>query len=393
MRGLLYLTLRYLRRRPVPSALLAACLAVAVLLPAVTHLLTSGFERSLLDRARSTPLVVGAEGPPLDLVLSGLYFSHTGDDTITTGVWHRIAERDDLLAVPLDVRFTARRNPIVATSPEYFEQRGLVAVRGRVPYVAGEVALGADVAADLGLGPGDTLFSDPVDSLDLSAPPSIKMHVVGVLGRARTADDRAVFVTLETAFALSGVAHGHGDVSVESVDPKLVIGADSEEVRLSPAYVTYNELTPENLATFHLHTDPEAIPISCVLVFPRTPKARTMLLAEGNIEHVFGAVQVVDSEDEFGRLLELVLGLKRLLDAVAIVLLVATVALGALVLGLSMKLRETEIHTLDRLGSSARTVALLHTFQIGFVALAALGAAAVVVLAVLLLDPDLTVFL
>jgi len=393
VKGLAYLTWRHLVHRPYRAALLAACLAVALLLPALTHLLSRGFEEALLERSAHTPIVVGAQGPPLDLVLSGLYFSRSELETLPTGTWRQIARRPDLLAVPLNVRFTTRKAPLVATTPEYFEERRLAASRGRLPFVAGEVVLGHELAARLGLGPGDTLFSDPVDTLDLAKPPALKLAVVGVLARARTPDDRAAFVALETAWALEGLAHGHDDVTVESVDESLVLGADEEELRLSPAFLTYNEITPQNRATFHLHDDPDELPLSCVLVFPRTAKAGTMLRAETNIERRHGAVQAVDTRAEFDELLALVLGLRRLVDALAVVLFAATAALSALVLGLSMELRAGEVRTLDRLGSSARTVALLHTLEVGLIALAALLVSGAVVALALLVDPDLTVFL
>jgi putative ABC transport system permease protein len=393
MKGLVYLTWRHLAYRPGRALLLAACLAVALLLPTVTRVLSSGFESALVERADTTPIVVGAAGPPLDLVLAGLYFARSELGGLSTGTWRRIAAREDLLAVPLVVQFTARKSPLVATTPEYFEERGLLAQVGRLPFVAGEVVLGSEFARRHALSTGDTLFSDPVDSLDLSKPPALKLAVTGVLRARGTADDRAAFVTLETAWALHGLAHGHDDVTVESVDPSLVLGADEEELRLSPAFVTYFELTPQNLATFHLHDDPDQLPLSCVLVFPRTDRAGTMLRAETNTERVFGPLQAVDARAQFDELLALVLGLRRLLDGIAIVLFAATATLGALVLGLSMELRAAEVRTLDRLGSSARTVALLHTFELATIGAVALLVSGAVLGALLLFDPDLTVFL
>ncbi|QDU84544.1 hypothetical protein Pla163_16550 [Planctomycetes bacterium Pla163] len=393
MNGLVYLTWNYLRRRPGPSALLAACLGIALLLPAVTHVLTSGFEDALRERSDATPLVLGAAGPPLDLTLAGLYFSRDGLEPLTTGLARRIGAREDLLAVPLDLEFTTRGRALVGTVPEYFEERGIVARTGHLPFVAGEVVLGAALARELELGVDDHLFSDPPDHLDLSRPSALKLRVCGVLHPTRSADDRAAFVTLETCWVLHGLAHGHDDVTTGTVDPSLILGQSDEEVRMSNAFIPYNEITPQNRATFHLHTDPDVLPLSCVLVFPRTAKAATLLKAETNIERMYGPVQVADTRAELDELLDLVLGLRRLLDGVALVLLGATAALGALVLGLSMKLRTAELRTLDRLGSSARTVALLQGLQIAFIAAVALACAGLVLGALLVLDPDLTLLL
>lgn len=403
MNGYAYLTWRYLRRRPWPSALLAACLSIALLLPTVTHLLTSGFESSLRARSQTTPLVFGAAGPPLDLTLAGLYFSRgernavTGDtaigEPVTTGLWRRLSTRDDLLAVPLNLRATARSRPIVSTVPEYFEERGLVAIEGHLPHVVGQAVLGADVARELGLGAGDRLYSDPHDLIDMSKPASLEMAICGVLAATGTADDRAVFTSLETAWVLEGLAHGHDEVDPETIDPDQVLGMNDEEVRLQPTFLPYRTLEGDALATFHLHDDPDELPLSCVLLFPRTAKAATLVKAETNIERVFGAMQVADTEAELDELLGIVLGLRRLLDGVAVVLLVATAALGALVIGLSMQLRATELRTLDRLGSSARTVTILKLMQVGAIAAVAAAVAAGLLGTLWLLDPDLTLFL
>jgi len=391
--GLAYLTWRYLRRRPWPSALLAACLSIALLLPTVTHLLTSGFESALRERSAATPLVFGAAGPPLDLTLAGLYFSRPDLDTVPTGTWRELAAREDLLCVPLNLRASARSRPIVATVPEYFEERGLFAAEGHLPHVVGQAVLGASVAKDLELGVGDRLYSDPHDLIDMSKPSSLEMAVCGVLAPTGSADDRAVFTTLETAWVLEGLAHGHDEVDPETVDPDQVLGMSDEEVRLQPTFLSYRSLDGDALATFHLHDDPDELPLSCVLLFPRTSKAGTLVKAETNIERRYGASQVADTGAELDELLDLVLGLRRLLDAVAVLLFVATAALGALVIGLSMQLRANELRTLDRLGSSARTVTILKLQQVGAIAAVAAVAALAVLGLVWVLDPDLTLLL
>jgi hypothetical protein len=54
------------------------------------------------------------------------------------------------------VRFQARRNPIVGTTLDYFEFRGLQIARGRQLAVLGDCVLGARVAKSLALKPGDS---------------------------------------------------------------------------------------------------------------------------------------------------------------------------------------------------------------------------------------------
>ena len=74
MSNVLFLALRYLRFNKVKSTILVFSIAVGVFLPLVVNLLVRDYERGLLARADATPLVAGAPGSRLDLVLHALYF-------------------------------------------------------------------------------------------------------------------------------------------------------------------------------------------------------------------------------------------------------------------------------------------------------------------------------
>ena len=74
MRGLLYLAWRYLAYHRVKSATLLAVTAIIVYLPIALNILVARSAHELNLRAETTPLLVGAKGSPLELVLSSLYF-------------------------------------------------------------------------------------------------------------------------------------------------------------------------------------------------------------------------------------------------------------------------------------------------------------------------------
>ena len=74
MRGSPLLIARRLAHEWPQTAILVACLAVAVLLPLAGRLLLDRYGEALRSRAASTPLVVGAAGSPIELVLASLYF-------------------------------------------------------------------------------------------------------------------------------------------------------------------------------------------------------------------------------------------------------------------------------------------------------------------------------
>ena len=74
MSNILFLALRYLRFNKIKTVILVFSVAVAVFVPLAVNLLVRNYQRDLLARASATPLVGGAPGSRLDLVLNALYF-------------------------------------------------------------------------------------------------------------------------------------------------------------------------------------------------------------------------------------------------------------------------------------------------------------------------------
>jgi putative ABC transport system permease protein len=195
----LYLAWRYLLWHRGRSAVLVACVTLITALPLALQLLLAESERQLVERAETTPLLLGSRGSALDLVMNGLYFGDAQPDSIDMSAWHAVRDSGLAEPVPLYVRFTARGHRIVGTSLDYFEKRGLEVASGRQMALLGEAVLGAGVAEALGLGPGDELVSSPETLFDLAGIYPLKMRVVGVLAPSHGPDDLAVFVDVKTA--------------------------------------------------------------------------------------------------------------------------------------------------------------------------------------------------
>ena len=373
--GLLRLAWKHLAHHPGAALLFALALAATLFLPLATRLLTRDFERELYARAETTPLVVGARGNRFDLTLAALYFRPAELDPLRTGQAGAIGADPRDLVVPLYVRRTARGRPIVATTPEYFERRGLEVLAGSRPLWIGECALGADVARELALEPGARLYSDALEAYDLAAPAPLELEVAGVLAATGGPDDGAVFCDIATAWVLEGLAHGHP--SAETLDPALLYGRGAEQVVVGPALVPEARITPENRASFHLHADLDELPLTAVLVFPHSDKARTLLATSVNAA---GALQALEPRAVVEDLMAHVVRVRALFDAVAWLLGTVTAILGALVVGMAVRLRRSERHTLERIGAARGRVVLLFALELAVVlaiaaACAALGLA------------------
>ncbi len=272
----IYIAWKYIRFNKIKTAVLVACITLISFLPLALQLLLGESERQLMSRAATTPLVIGAKGSSLDLVMNTLYFGDEVPERIAMDASERVADADLALPIPVYVRFKARGNPIVGTTLDYFDFRGLQISDGRQMAVLGECVLGAKVAESLGLNPGDSLVSSPESLFDLAGVYPLKMKVVGLLKKSHTSDDLAVFVDLKTAWVIQGLGHGHQDVTILK-DPTLIYKRTESNVAATAKLYHYTEITDKNIESFHFHGNLEAYPITAVIAVPFDEKSGTIL--------------------------------------------------------------------------------------------------------------------
>lgn len=368
-----YIAWRYVTFNWARSLTLITCVTLISFLPLSLELLLSESQRQLMARAETTPLLVGAKGSALDLVMNSLYFGTTVPEVVPMAAVDRVADSDLASPIPLYVRFKARGFPIVGTTLDYFDYRGLAITAGRNLTLLGECVVGARVAQALNLRPGDSLLSSAETLFDLAGIYPLKMRVVGVLAPTQGPDDLAVFIDLKTAWVIQGLIHGHADVR-EVTDPTLVMERSAGNVTVTAKIAQYTEITDKNIDSFHLHGAPGGYPISAIIAVPRDDKASALLRGR-----YVGAASATESQQILvpgkivGELLDIIFQIKSLLDAVILVVGIATVLALTLVFALSLRLRHREIQTIFKLGCSRSTIARLMGAEIAII-LAASGA-------------------
>jgi putative ABC transport system permease protein len=347
--------------------------------------LAKDVQSRLLARAHSTPLLAGAKGSRFDLVMVGLYFRRVELPTLTMKDWHNLTDTGLADAIPLNARFTARGLPLVAVPPDYFDLRKLKLAQGHLAARIGEVVIGSSASSKLGISVGDTIFSDQRELYDITKPPALKMRVVGIAAQSGTPDDGAAFVDIKTAWALEGLAHGHAD-PVKAVPNSLILDKSNGKVAVSEELVDYNEFTDQTISTFHIHGDPDSMPLSAIILVPHSDKDLTVLKARSNAG---SKLQVIVPEEAVSEMLAYVAKLRQLLDALSLVLGGMTLVMIALVTALSVRVRSREIETLSRIGAARSTIFALFAWEI--VILIALGAIGAVLASALLsaVPPDL----
>jgi len=351
-----YIAWKYVTFNKLKTVILIACITLIAFLPLGLQRLLTESEQQLLSRAVSTPLIVGAKGSALDLVMNTLYFGDEVPELISMADSQALMDSDLALAVPVYVRFRARGHAIVGTTLDYFDFRSLKVAEGRGLAVLGDCVVGATVAKRLGLAPGDSLISSPDNLFDLAGVYPLKMRVAGVLEKAHTSDDLAIFVDLKTAWVIEGLGHGHEDIT-KTQDSTVILSRTETNVVANAKLEQYTEITEANLDSFHFHGNTLHYPISAVIALPRDAKAGTILRGRYLLTDAIN--QIAQPKDVIDELLQNIFRIKNVLDAVIGLVGLATVLAVVLVFALSLRLRQREISTIFKLGCSRMTIARL----------------------------------
>jgi len=368
----LFLAFAHLRWTWARSIVLVLVGALILAVPMVTQTLLRGSEEALTRRAEATPLVLGARGSQLDLVMSAVYFSEDRAQPITRAAEDAVWDSGLALPIPLHTAFQTNGARIVGTSLDYFDFRGLELATGRQIALLGEAVLGAQVAERLGLGPGDSVVSAPENLFDLDGVYPLELQITGVLAATGTPDDEAVFTDVKTAWVIAGIGHGHDDVVTADADGNVTASA---------AITEFQRITPDNIDSFHFHGAAEDYPLSAVLVVPNDTRSGTIL--RGRYLDPENPVQMAVPAEIVAGLVDRIFRIATLLDAVTLIIGVAAVAAMGLTLYLSWTLRAPEMATARRLGAGRFVILRLAAAEIAILLSAVIAIAACFVVAVI----------
>jgi len=361
MRHVVYLALRYVAYHRWKTVLLVVAITLTVALPLALDRVIRHYEERLRARAVDTPLLVGARGSRFDLALHALYFRGKVPGTLRMAESEAIGDSGLAVPTPLHVRATARGYPVVGTTLEYFERRGLLLREGTLPRILGDCVIGREVAEALGIGAGDRIVTDPENPFDLAGAYPLRMRVTGVLARAGSPDDAAVFADLRTAWIIDGLGHGHQDLA-KGGDEDVVLERTEDRVVANAALEEYTEIDASNIDSFHFHGDPEDFPITAVVAWPEDDRAATLL--RGRYLDPDASVQALVPAEVVDELFGMVFRIKRLFDTQVGLVGLSTGLFLVLVVLLSFRLRMEERRTMHKLGCSRRTVVGLHAVEL-----------------------------
>ena len=375
MRGVWYLAWRYMAWHRWKASILVGAVTLVLYLPLGLQLVVEQTARDMNARADSTPLVLGGRGSPLELVLNALYFSAEQPPGFGYGVVAQLRNSGLVEPVPLYTRYHSQGVPIVGTTLDYFGFRDLRLARGRQLATLGEAVLGAGAAKKLGVGVGDFVVSSPDSVFDIAGVYPLKMPVVGILALSYSPDDEAIFVDLKTAWIIEGIGHGHQELTRPEA-AGAVLKTEADRIVANASLVQYNEITADNIDSFHFHGDNTELPLTAILPAPRSDKARVLI--QGRYQD-HESLQLLEPRAVIDQLLDTVFAVQRyVLVAMGLVAL-ATGAVVLLVFLLSWRARRPEQDTLNRLGGSQTAILSLMLAEVIIVLVASTVLAALLV--------------
>jgi putative ABC transport system permease protein len=228
------------------TVLFALGVALISALLLVNKQLGDQFEKNLAG----IDLVIGAKGSPLQLILCNMYHidAPTGNIPLQESKAF-LNPRHPLIknAVPLSLGDNFRQFRIVGTTPGFLLLYEHQFEEGRVWQKDFEVVIGAAVASQAGLKPGDTFFSSHgfVEDESLVHDYTEPFKVVGILQPGGTVLDQLILCTSETVWKV----HAHEEQNQEKKpDEEMAYSGNTDSLSLSDGHQSSIQRLLENPA-------------------------------------------------------------------------------------------------------------------------------------------------
>ena len=238
------LSWRYLWSRPLAAGLnvllLSLGLASLTFVLLVSHQISRAFERDLAG----IDVVVGAKGSPMQLILSGVFHLDVPTGNVPLTAVKELAAHPQVASlIPISLGDSFRGFRIVGTTPAYLTHYSATFAQGGVWAAPMQAVIGAQVAAQTGLKPGDRFAGSHGlggGGDDHGATPYV---VSGVLAAGGSVLDRLVLTALDSVWQVHASMH-EGDTALDAEDKQAL--EDEREVTL--ALISYR--TPLAAVTF-----------------------------------------------------------------------------------------------------------------------------------------------
>ena len=210
--------------KPLNTILSVVLLTSSVAIITTLVLVEKQFEEKFSSNIDGVDLVMGAQGSPLQLILSSVYQvdAPTGNisyDSAKVWMQHPFVQK----AIPLAFGDNYRGYKILGTTPDYLDKYGAKIAEGKLFEKNFEVVIGNDIAQKLSLKVGDEFFGSHGDAAEGEVHEHYAYKVVGIAKSTGKVVDNLILCTIPSVWQMHGghdeaenPAHGEeGHVHVE----------------------------------------------------------------------------------------------------------------------------------------------------------------------------------
>jgi putative ABC transport system permease protein len=197
--------------KPLNTALSIILLTASVAIITLLILLQQQFEKKFSDNIDNIDIVLGAQGSPLQLILSSVYQvdAPTGNiDYTEAKKWmhHPFVQS----AIPLAFGDNYRGFRIVGTTPEYLTKYGAQIKDGKVFTKDFDVVVGSDIAQKMGLKVGDKFFGSHGDAEEGEVHDHQAYIITGIASKTGKVVDNLILCTIPSVWAMHDHEHEEG---------------------------------------------------------------------------------------------------------------------------------------------------------------------------------------
>jgi putative ABC transport system permease protein len=197
--------------KPLNTALSIILLTASVAIITLLILLQGQFEKKFNDNIEDIDLVLGAQGSPLQLILSSVYQvdAPTGNiDYNEAKVWMRNPMVKT--AIPLAFGDNYRGFKIVGTTPDYLKKFGAQVTSGNIFEKDFEVVIGSSIAQKLNLKVGDKFFGSHGDAEEGEVHDHHAYIVAGIASQTDKVVDNLILSNISSVWAMHDHEHKEG---------------------------------------------------------------------------------------------------------------------------------------------------------------------------------------
>lgn len=198
--------------KPLNTALSIILLTASVAIITLLILLQEQFEKKFSDNIDGIDIVLGAQGSPLQLILSSVYQvdAPTGNiDYTEAKKWmkHPFVET----AIPLSFGDNYRGFRIVGTTPDYLTKYGAEVKEGKVFTNNFDVVVGSSIAQKLGMKVGDKFFGSHGDAEEGEVHDNQAYIITGIASPTGKVVDNLILCNLQSVWAMHDHEHEEGE--------------------------------------------------------------------------------------------------------------------------------------------------------------------------------------